>query len=332
MPAEIAALVGESRAHVGTAEESSWFDRLDGRRGELDDWVGGLFDEDPRVRLVEAAAMLWPYWNRRARNGSNWLRRAYDATLDEAPSEPLAELRYAAGLAAFRAGDNDLCVEMSAAALRAAESVGSDRERARAHIGLCRAAFRRGDFEGGIALADLADLEAERAGSSDLRTTAMHMRAELTRAHGDYAACVPMYEQLLAADLAAGDTRSLAMEHYNLGSVLVQAGDLDAARPHLTEALRLARQNQVDHLHYALLGMAGLLARTGDARLAARLLGAVQAQLDVTGEVLDPAEALELDTHLRAGRARADDFDDVLADSRGLSLDEAVALLPDHAG
>lgn len=326
---DVGRLVAQGRGQVGTEGEAAWFDRLDEVKTELDEWMGALLDRPRDERAVQAAADLWPYWSRRAPDGPDWLRRAYVATLEAPPSEALAELRYGAGLAAFRAGDNDTCIEMSEAALRTADAVGSDRERARARIGLCRAAFRRGAYEEGHALADQADRDATAAGSEELRTTALHMRAELTRARGDYAACAPMYRQLLAIDLARGDTRSLAMEHYNLGSALVQTGDLVAAREHLGESLRLSRRDQPDQLPYTLLGVAGLLARDGDAELAALLLGAVMEHFERVGEVLDPAEALELDTHLAVLAARIEDSDVRIERGRRLGLADALNQVPD---
>lgn len=326
---DLAELVGRGRECVGTEGEAAWFDELDAVRAALDEWMGRLLDGAVDERAVQTAADLWPYWSRRAEDGRSWLRRAYEATLDAPLCEALAELRYAAGLAAFRAGDNDGCTAMSEAALRVADAIGSDRERARARIGLCRAAFRRGDYDEGLALAEQADRDAAAATSDDLRTTALHMRAELTRARGDYAACVPMYEQLLVIDLAHGDTRSVAMEHYNLGSVLVQIGDLVGAREHLGESLRLSRDGRPDQLPYTLLGVAGLLARDGDADVAAELLGAVTGHLEQHGEVLDPAESLELDTHLAAAEARGADVTAALDRGRRLTLVEAVERVPD---
>jgi hypothetical protein len=138
---------------------------------------------------------------------------------------------------------------------------------------------------------------------------------------------VPLYQQLLAADEAAGDEGSLAMEHYNLGSVLVQAGEFEAARGHLHRSLQLcpAKPGQ---LRYTLLGYAGLLARTGDPRTAGQVLGAVQAHFQAIGEVLDPGEALELSTHIAAGQSRnAAAFDAGRRAGRSMSLDHAQALV-----
>jgi tetratricopeptide (TPR) repeat protein len=242
-------------------------------------------------------------------------------------SEALAEQQYADGLAAFRRGDNAKWRRLSEAALATAAAAGSERGQAQGYIGLSRADFRDGDYPRGITHALAAEEHASAGGADDLRLTALHMRAELARAQRDYVAAVPLYQQLLAADEAGGDEGSLAMEHYNLGSVLLQAGDLKAARVHLQRSLRLCPAKPAQ-LGYTLLGYAGLLARTGDPNTAGQVLGAVQAHFDAIGEVLDPGEALELSTHIAAGRSRnAEAFDSGRRAGRGMSLEDAQALV-----
>jgi tetratricopeptide (TPR) repeat protein len=154
----------------------------------------------------------------------------------------------------------------------------------------------------------------------------LHVRAEITRAQGRYREAVPLYEELLEVDRRAGDRRSLAIEHCNLGSVLLQAARLDDAERHLGTALDLARSDAVDVLPYVLLALAGLAARRGGGTVAAHVLGAVEAHLERTGQVLDPAEQLELNSHVAAGREVTETFDEARAYGRQLSLAGAAAL------
>jgi tetratricopeptide (TPR) repeat protein len=248
------------------------------------------------------------------------------AVESHSPSEALVGQQYADGLAAFRRGDNAECRRLSEAAIATA-AAGSERGQALGHIGLSRADFRDGDYASGIAHALAAEDHASAGGAGDLRLTALHMRAELTRAQGDYAAAVPLYQQLLAADQADGDEGSLAMEHYNLGSVLLQAGDLETARVHLQRSLQLCPAKPAQ-LRYTLLGYAGLLARSGDPNTAGQVLGAVQAHFEAIGEVLDTGEALELSTHIAAGLSRdAEAFDSGRRAGHGMPLEHAQALV-----
>jgi len=93
------------------------------------------------------------------------------------------------------------------------------------------------------------------------------------------------------------------MEHHDLGSALLQVGDLQGAERHLTESLRLVQGGVTEQLPYALLGLAGLAARHDDPAVAVSCSGAVQAHFEREDEVLDPAEQLKLASHLEAGRA-----------------------------
>jgi hypothetical protein len=102
---------------------------------------------------------------------------------------------------------------------------------------------------------------------------------------------------------------------------------LDDAERHLGAALELSRNDAIDQLPYALLGVAGLAARRGDRTTAGHLLGAVEAHFEGTGEVLDPAEQLELDSHVAIGRSTSATFDEARAAGRRLPLDDADSLL-----
>src|SRR4051794_9527511 len=92
--------------------------------------------------VITVVASSWRELTQQAgRDGAELTTAAAAATTDAPPSAGLATLRYAAGLVAFRAGDNARCRELSHSALDVAVEVGSDEEQARAHVGLSRADF-----------------------------------------------------------------------------------------------------------------------------------------------------------------------------------------------
>lgn len=260
-------------------------------------------------------------------------RRAWDAaTLLGVTSRETgtADEAYAAGLAAFRRGDNVRCRQISEELLASAAREGDDRGQALAHLNLARADFRDARYPSGVENAAAADSFAAAAGAEELRVTALHMRAELTRAMGEYVAAVPLYRQLLRSDQERGDEASLAMEHYNLGSVLLQTGDLDEARGHLERSLSLC-DSKPGQLEYTILGWAGWCARSGDPGMAGTLLAAVQGHFEALGEVLDPAEAVEMESHVSSARRRdAGAYERGFERGAALSLPEVRALL-EHA-
>src|SRR3954453_19848433 len=237
-------------------------------------------------------------------------------------AQSLSRSLYDEGLAAFRRGDTEASRTLNEQSLAAAVD---EAERARATVGLTRVAFREAAYDEGLRLSAKADALAESAGDEELRTLALHMQAEITRAQGHYADAVHLYEELLRRDLEAGDDESLSMEHYNLGSVLLQADDLVSAEQHLRESLRLVGDAGHNQLPYTLLGLGGLAARRGDAVLAGTILGAVSAHFDKIGEVLDPAEGVELATHVAAAQSvDAAAYETAYAAGRALTIEEAA--------
>lgn len=319
-------LVERGAEAVGTSAESRWFDQLDACRGRVDALVSSALADDDGAAIAHLASLLWPYWTRRATDGADWLERSA-AKVERVrlqPSEELALLLYGAGLAAFRRGDNARCRDLSQRSLDVAVEARSARGQALAHVGLSRAAFRDHDWARGLDHARSAGRSANEGGDESAALMALHMEAEIRRAAGEYAAAVPLYERLLEADRAAGDLRAEAMELYNLGSVLVQIGELDRAETCLRRSVALAAGHDATQTAYAALGLGGLAARRGDPTTAGRLLGSVEAYFDAVGEVLDPAEQLELQSHRAAAESAGQvAFEAAYLDGR--SLEPSVA-------
>ncbi len=326
--ADPAILVGRGAEAVGTADESRWFDELDLERESVDALVASALGAGDGAAIAHLASLLWPYWIRRATDGAAWLERSVagvERVLAQ-PSEEVALLLYGAGLAAFRRGDNARCRDLSQRSLDAAVEARSARAQALAHVGLSRAAFRDHDWTRGLEHARSAGRIAAESGDEAAALKALHMEAEINRAAGKYTTAVPLYERLLEGDRATGDVRGVAMELYNLGSVLVQIGELDRAETLLRESLDLAAGHDRGQIAYTTLGLAGLAARRGDPAAAGRLLGSVKAYFDAVGEVLDPAEQLELQSHrVAAESAGRTVFEAAYLDGRSVAPSDAAA-------
>ena len=112
----------------------------------------------------------------------------------------------------------------------------------------------------------------------------------------------------------------------NLGWVLRQEGDPDAARSMFGAALRTARRNgDRAGIGYASLGLACLAADRGDWHQAGQLHGVAQAFLDRAGEPWQDPEARYRRESLAGVRARlgAEQADRAYAEGMALSIDEA---------
>ena len=330
--ADPVALVERAVGAVGTADESRWFDELDAERDSVDALVSSALAAGDGAAIAHLAALLWPYWTRRATDGADWLERSVacvERVLTQASGE-LASLLYGAGLAAFRRGDNARCRDLSQRSLDAAIEARSARAEALAHVGLSRVAFRDRDWTGGLEHARSAGRIAAESDDEAAALMALHMEAEINRASGEYAEAVTLYERLLEGDRAAGDTRAAGMELYNLGSVLVQIGELDRAETCLRESLAVASGHDPAQIAYTTLGLAGLAAQRGDPAIAGQLLGSVEAYFEAVGEVLDPAEQLELQSHRVAAKSAGQAaFESAYLDGRSIAPRDAAALYLD---
>jgi DNA-binding NarL/FixJ family response regulator len=90
----------------------------------------------------------------------------------------------------------------------------------------------------------------------------------------------------------AGDLYSLEMMLLNRGTVVLVAGDLDASKPLLADALRIAEQIDDRIAQYYLLGALGYhAARSGQPRLAAQLAGAGETVRNGAGASVIPTLA-----------------------------------------
>lgn len=151
----------------------------------------------------------------------------------------------------------------------------------------------------------IENLAGNRAGAADLLSEAERITAGVD----DYLAGIMLLEAaafkaLVEEDLEAaratsslgssrsreaGDLHGLAFMLMNLGAVALIAGDLERAKTQFADTLRVAvRIDDRIAQYYALEGLGRALAGTGQARLAARLLGAADAIRIATGTAVMP--------------------------------------------
>ena len=156
---------------------------------------------------------------------------------------------------------------------------------------------------------------------------AIHHLAEGTRMSGDLPEARRLYEQSLAIKRSLGSEPGVALELLNLSVVDLAEGDVDSADARLRESLRLGLKHNLGRSNpFRLVGFAGIASARGDTERAARLLGAVERQLEGTRGAIDPADLEDhtrLVEHLR--EALGAEFDQRWAEGRALSNDDAAA-------
>jgi len=128
---------------------------------------------------------------------------------------------------------------------------------------------------------------------------------------------------------AAGDLYVLEMMLINLGMVALMAGDLEASRPLFAEALRIAAKlDDRGPQYYVLDALGWLAASSGQARLAAQLLGAAEVVRARMGArvvaILAPLQGRAKESAIAA--LGSPKFEDEFRAGKSLSRDAALRL------
>ncbi len=156
----------------------------------------------------------------------------------------------------------------------------------------------------------------------------LHLLAAGTRQAGDYTRARALYEESLALSRKLGDERGVAMELLNLAAVEKHLGNLSRAEDLLRASIPQMRTMGDEGLTVAgLVVMAGVLAEGAEPGRGARLLGAVDALVESSGQVLDPDDRAEHDQAVASARAALGDvaFDAARDEGKTMSLESAVA-------
>jgi Tfp pilus assembly protein PilF len=151
---------------------------------------------------------------------------------------------------------------------------------------------------------------------------------EMAWCAGEYERAETLYREALAMGQAIGDSVFVATVVQNLGYVALHKGDEARAESLFRESLAVRLEH--DDRGVALACLVGL-AQVRQARhcpaAAARLLGAVEAQLDATHTRLDPTDRLEADHLTDNLHAELDPatLKTALAEGSTLTLEQVVA-------
>jgi len=311
-------------------EGGAWKERLEAEYERLTTalrWFVASGDGPEALRLAVA---LFPFWTDTGRNpdGKRWLEAALSAPGAGEPTATRVQALYAAGVLAFREGDESRSRALNEEALLIAEQSGDRAGAARAHIGLARVAFRSEDHEALRAHAEESLAIARELGDKRAIGGPLHMLAESARVQGHLQRARHLYDECLAIDRQLADERSVALELHNLAYVDRGEGDLGGAEARFRESLTLAHHLQdAGLIMYCALGLGVVAGEQGDAQRAATLLGAVSAMLEASGEVLDPAESGEYERAVATARERLSpsEFESARDGGRGMPLTDVVS-------
>ena len=282
--------------HVLTAARATEPDKLSLEPAELADAVDVFVARGDAASALEVAGRTWRVWFRRGLNdaGTAVLEKALASSGSSIVPIWHARVLYAAGLFAFRAGDQKRSREYNEKALAAATSTGDARGECDALTGLARVALRDGRYEEVVALARKARDRARSAGDRAAEASPLHLEAAGVRLQARYDEARVLYEESLRLSEELADERGVAIEHHNLGWVELHLGLVDEAAKHFERRDQSGGQEAYDRA-WTDINWAAVAALRGDHEDARRRLERGQQTLKEQAEKLDPDDQFELD-------------------------------------
>ncbi|HSO94026.1 MAG TPA: hypothetical protein VLS53_06095 [Candidatus Dormibacteraeota bacterium] len=274
-------------------DAAAWVDRLKPNLPEIDQAARVLItagDEEAGLELVSAAWRLWMLTGEVA-TGRHTLAAVLD--LAQRPSRARARALYAAGILAFRAGDQTESQSLNEQGLALARTSGDREAEALALVGLSRVALRNGDYE----LVRSYSSDARRAVIGLERSAdapPLHLLAAGTRLAGEYDAAADLYSESVRLNRDLGDDWMVGMELLNLGHVELHRGNIGEAERCFAESAAIRSGSDPYQMAMTYLSEAALAVGRGEPQGAAELLQRTESTLAGAGIVLDPDDAFEV--------------------------------------
>ncbi len=276
-------LTGRADIGLQSSDQRKWLKRLDDERDNVRAALGNMLDAGRAEEALRLAAGMWRYWEIRGDlvEGRRWLDRA----LALPGGSPLLRARTlkAAGNLARDQGDYAAAERQHDEALGLFDRAGTSADVAACLNNLGNVALDQGRrsaaakrYEHGLRLLTAPRDEALIALMEHNLALAVYQR-EPDRAIG-------LLEQSLARQEALGDEHAAARTRTSLGLAFLAKGDRQAAATH-QRAAALVQASLGDRvgLSHSLEGLAASIAESGQARRAARLMGAAEAIRELIG-------------------------------------------------
>ena len=330
-------LAEQSERHLGGPTQAEWLARLE---PEQDNLLAALawcpHAADGTAKALRLAGATWRFWALRSRYalGRRALEDALALDRGAAPTAARAHALVRAGGFALYQGDYDAARPLIEESLTIYRRLGDDKGIARALSGIATVASYQSDLDG-ARRAGQESLELyRRLGERRGMALALHNLGFVAWCASDFEASCRYFEEALALLDAVRDDGARALTTVSLAGALIRRGMPREARQRFEAALALVRANGLKReAAYALEGIAEFVLTVGDARGAARLLGAAGGLREQIGSPLTPMERAETDRFIARARAALGDeaYTTALADGRALevgpALEQAEALL-----
>jgi len=194
-------------------------------------------------------------------------------------------------------------------------------------FGLGEVELRQGDYETARSRVEEALAVSKAAGDKVQMARSLHDLGLIMLNLGDEAGARPFFEESLILQREVGDQFGIALNLKDHGVLALYDGDEALAQSYFKQALELAREVGPNWLKGdCLKGPAGLAAVRGQARRAARLWGAAEAQLAAAASYMDNSDCIFFGRILSHSQTQlgAAAFEVARAEGRAMTLEQAI--------
>jgi predicted ATPase/DNA-binding CsgD family transcriptional regulator len=286
-------------------------------------------DPEPGLRLISALGLCWQMRGHLL-EGYRWSQSLLELGQHIDP-RVRAKALYSASVLAFRLGDNSQSEQLSQESLGLARQTDDSVIVARSLDALGTALVRphmtdedyrqaSACFDEALSLFRAHDLTAGIA-------KCLTHKGEVCRLQGAWAQAAANYQESAALDVQLGNPGGQCVNLANLGWVTLRLGDSEGAEAYFRDSQQLAEQIRYKSLLIdTLAGLAGVAVFSGKTELAARLLGAVEAQKEAYRDALCAADLADYQACVAAAQAQLDPaaFAGLWAEGRELTLEQAI--------
>jgi predicted ATPase/DNA-binding CsgD family transcriptional regulator len=316
----------DGRPHAGLARKE-WLEQVETEHNNIRAALGWYRQHDPPSALRLAASMS-AFWSLRGHHTEG--RQRLDELLGLVPDVSTIRVSALNGAAWLAIDQGDY----AKAAIMLDESIGLSRRlgdtvgEGIATVYLGRSKMSRGRIAEGASDVARAVALVNRAGDRPAIAFTMFYSALVAHLSGRLEAACDLFDRCVAMTAELGLAPLGARAQQTLACVLLDLGELSAARAALAEGLPVSMDiGDRWVVQIGLGGFAGLAAMTGRPRLALRLAGAIQAYQNVNEFSMPVPIAEIVERWLAPARAKTGPAAERLfAEGRRLSPEDAVAL------
>ena len=310
------------------AQSAEWLARLESDHDNLRTALQWAAKNDPALGQRLAGA-IWRFWWLHGHISEGCDQLGLFLSLTPPANEVRAKLLSGAAQLNRLKGNRELARSYSEEELLLARSIGDKKNAA---LSLQRLGFLQLD-EGKLNEAESLlqqGLEyALEVGDKQVLGMLYNGLGELSRLQENYDQATDFYLKALAFNREAGDRVRQTTNLINLGATAYTQDDLETAATYYREGLAIAStMDDMNGTLYCLEGIAGSWWAIKSPQVAAKLLGAADAQRTNNNLFIEPADRLLYDSSLaRVSRALTpEDFGSSFSAGGSLKLEEAVAL------